>query len=47
MFCICGHHGHLAGAVGEMHSLLGGRHLVAVEVGGALFELGEVLHRPQ
>ena len=38
-----GHHVHLAGAVGHIDALLGGDHLVAVEVGGPLLELGEVL----
>ena len=41
------HHGHLAGAVGEVDAFFGGGHLIAVEVGGALFELGEILHGPE
>jgi len=42
-----GHHGDLTGPVRKVHALLGRRHLVAVEVGRALLELGEVLHGPQ
>ena len=39
------HHRHLVIAVEQVHALALRAHLVAVEVGGALLELGEVLDR--
>jgi hypothetical protein len=42
-----GHEVHLAAALQRVDALLGGDHRVAVEVGGALLELGEVLDRLQ
>ena len=42
-----GHEVHLAAPVEDVHALLGRDHRVAVEVGGALLELGEVLDRLQ
>ena len=42
-----GHHGDLAGPSGEMDPFFGGRHLVTIEVGSALFKLSEVLDRAE
>ncbi len=42
-----GHHGDLVGTVGQVHALLGGDDVVAVEVGGALLEFGKVLDGAQ
>src|SRR5262249_31985774 len=41
------HKMNLAAALEDIDALLGRDHRVAVEVGGALLELGEVLDRPQ
>ena len=47
MFCICAIIATWFGPVGQVHALARGADVVAVEVGGALLELGEVLDRAQ
>jgi hypothetical protein len=46
-FLELGHEGDLRGPVEVVHPLLGGDHVIPVEVGPALLELGEALDAPQ
>ena len=47
MFCICAISADVVVAVGQVHALALRAHLVAVEIGGALLELAEILDRAE
>src|SRR5258708_19849356 len=41
------HHRNLIGSIGQIDALALRAHMIAIEIGGALFELGEILNGAQ